>query len=105
MMVLRFLAHTGKFHPLYFFFRLLYIRMKYKYGYQIPIRTKIGQRFFIGHFGNIIVNSAAVFGSNCNIAHGVTIGKTNRGSMMGCPLLATGFGLAQRGYRRKDHNR
>lgn len=62
-------------------------RYMYKYGIQIPTPTKIGEGCYIGHFGNIIINEKAVIGNNCNIAHGTTIGKANRGKLMGNPVI------------------
>ena len=54
-------------------------RRSIKTGIQIPARTKIGEGFYIGHFGRIIINPEAVIGKNVNIATGVTIGRENRG--------------------------
>lgn len=50
-----------------------------KYGYQIPISTKIGKGLQLLHFGNVVINSKAVIGNNCTIAQGVLIGQSNRG--------------------------
>lgn len=58
-----------------------------KYGIQIPAGTKIGKGFYIGHFGNIIVNIKTEIGTNCNISQGVTIGQTNRGKLKGTPNI------------------
>ena len=69
------------------FYRMLYQRYKYKYGFQIPINTKIGKGLYLGHFGLIVVNGKAVIGNNCNIEHGVTIGQANRGKRKGNPVI------------------
>ena len=69
------------------FYRLMLRRYTYKYGIQIPIGTQIGDGFYIGHFGNIVVNKAAKIGRNCNLAQGVTIGQVNRGVLSGCPVI------------------
>ena len=58
----------------------------YRYGFQIPLKTKIGGGFFIGHFGTVVISENAEIGSNCNIAHNVTIG-TGRGQRLGAPLI------------------
>lgn len=68
-------------------FKLLYNYNKVKYGYQIPYITNIAPGLFLGHFGNIIINSKTVIGRNCNIAQGVTIGAVNRGKYRGCPTI------------------
>jgi serine O-acetyltransferase len=62
-------------------------RCSHKYGIQIPYETNIGEGFYIGHFGTIIINKMAVIGKNCNLAPGVTIGQANRGARQGYPTL------------------
>ena len=70
-----------------FFYSLLVRRFKYKFGFQIPISTKIGEGFYIGHFGSVVINRHAVIGKHCNVAHGTTIGRTNRGKTKGFPTI------------------
>lgn len=77
----------GAFHPTGFFYTLLYIHFAYKYGFQIPLHTQIGEGFYIGHFGTVVINRNAIIGNNCNIAHNVTIGQTNKGSKKGVPQI------------------
>lgn len=62
-------------------------RLGYKYGFQIPLDTKIGEGFYIGHFGTIVINVDTVIGNFCNIAHSTTIGRSNRGFRKGCPTI------------------
>ncbi|HEY0651877.1 MAG TPA: serine acetyltransferase [Chryseosolibacter sp.] len=69
------------------FFKIILRHYTYKYGFQIPPQTKIGGGLFIGHFGTIVVSTEAQIGSNCNIAHLVTIGATRRGELKGAPKL------------------
>ena len=57
-----------------------------KFGIDIQ-SLSIGEGFYIGHFGHIVVNSAAVIGKNCNISQGVTIGISNTGSKKGVPVV------------------
>lgn len=54
---------------------------------QIPVSTKIGKGFYIGHLGRIIINPNVKIGENVNIATGVTIGKENRGKRKGVPTI------------------
>lgn len=68
-------------------YRLIYRRYFIKYGIQIPHNTKIGKGFYIGHFGGIVINTNAIIGCYCNIAHNVTIGQTNRGERKGVPVI------------------
>ncbi len=69
------------------FHRFLLYRISSKTQIQIPWSTKIGEGFYIGHCGRIIINSKAVLGKNINVATGVTIGQENRGKREGCPKI------------------
>jgi serine O-acetyltransferase len=53
----------------------------------LPYSAKIGSGFYIGHFGNIIINASAVIGDNCNVSQGVTIGVSGRGNSRGVPVI------------------
>ena len=85
--VFRKINQSRKYSPSWFFFYLLKRRYSFKYGFQIPYRTKIGEGLFIGHHGALVINGDAIIGKNCNIGHNVTIGQTNRGKNMGCPTI------------------
>lgn len=87
MYLLRKAAICKKYSLSWCFFTLLKRRYSYKYGFQIPSTTEIGQGLYIGHFGTIVINGKAKIGRNCNIAHGVTIGQTNRGKLKGYPSI------------------
>jgi len=69
------------------FFNYFKRRYGYKYGFQIPSTVEIGEGFYIGHFGTIVINGKSKIGKNCNIAHNVTIGQTNRGKYKGTPVI------------------
>lgn len=56
-------------------------------GISLPYSAKIGEQFYIGHFGGIIINSKAVIGNNCNISQGVTIGVNGKGVNRGVPII------------------
>lgn len=58
-----------------------------KYGYQIPIETKIGNGFYIGHVGTLVINHSPIIGNNVNVAQNVTIGAENRGKRKGAPII------------------
>ncbi len=81
-------ASCTRYSPAWIFYSLLKRRYMYKYGFQIESTTKIGEGFYLGHFGLVIINEKAVIGKNCNIAPNVTIGQTNRGHLMGCPTIS-----------------
>ena len=67
--------------------RVFVIRMGFKYGYQIDINATISKGFYIGHFGTIIIGQDVVIGSNCNVAHNVTIGRIPKGKLKGLPTI------------------
>ena len=73
--------------PAHLFARLMHKRLRFRFGISIPYTTRIGAGFYIGHFGGIVVNEAAVIGKNCNISQGVTIGQLNRGARKGVPVI------------------
>lgn len=81
------LCQKYKNSPFGSFFKLYFYGMQSKYGFQIPYSTDIGPGLFMGHYGNVIINSKAIIGENCNIAQGVTIGAANRGKYKGCPVI------------------
>jgi serine O-acetyltransferase len=81
-------ASTGhKYSIIRIFFSLLRKRYSYKYGFQIPLKTQIGEGFYIGHFGTLVINKNAKIGKNCNVSHNVTIGQANRGKLEGYPVI------------------
>lgn len=69
----------------YYKFRLH--RLSLKTNIQISSAAKIGEGFYIGHTGRIIINPQAVLGKNINIATGVVIGRENRGEREGAPTI------------------
>jgi serine O-acetyltransferase len=87
MYFLRKASKYKKTSPLGIFYRLLVRRYGYKYGFQIPIQTNIGEGFYIGHFGTVVINGKVKIGKNCNIAHCTTIGQANRGKLKGYPTI------------------
>jgi serine O-acetyltransferase len=87
MYLLRRASKCKKYSLMRLFFTFLKTRYSYKYGFQIPTATEIGEGFYIGHYGTIVINGKARIGKNCNIAHGVTIGQANRGKLKGCPTI------------------
>lgn len=56
-------------------------------GISIPYSAAIGERFYIGHFGGIVINSDAKIGQNCNISQGVTIGVSGISKKRGVPSI------------------
>ncbi|CEJ68283.1 hypothetical protein BN1195_00565 [Chryseobacterium oranimense G311] len=63
------------------FWKFVLRHYQIKYGYQIYPETEIGEGFYLGHWGSLVINPKAKIGKNCNIAQGVTIGQQNRGKL------------------------
>lgn len=80
-------ANTCKFLPLKLFYMLHLMHLSNKTQIQIPARTSIGEGFYIGHLGRVIVHPDAKIGKNVNVGTGVTIGMENRGKRKGAPQI------------------
>ena len=73
-----------------FFYLIPRLRVRhysYKFGYDIPPETMIGNGLYIGHFGGVVITSKAIIGKNCNISQNVTIGFSSRGKKRGYPMI------------------
>ena len=81
-------ANACKFLPLKLFYMFRLYRLSHKTQIQIPARTKIGEGFYIGHLGRVIIHPDAKLGKNINVGTGVTIGMENRGERKGAPQIA-----------------
>lgn len=57
----------------YLFFRILLRHYTFKYGIEIPYKTKIGPGLYIGHFGGTRININATIGKNVNLSPEVII--------------------------------
>lgn len=55
-------------------------------GTELPCEAMVGRRFTIEHIGGIVVSGDAVFGDDCVIRNGVTVGLRHRG-VRGSPRL------------------
>lgn len=72
---------------LFYLVKYLMIMCGFRYGIDIPDTTSVDCGLYIGHYGGIIVNGGSVIGRNCNLSHGVTLGKSYRGPRAGCPVI------------------
>jgi serine O-acetyltransferase len=55
-------------------------------GIDLPCEAKLGRRFRIDHFGGIVISGDAVFGDDCVIRNGVTVGLRHTGQR-GAPVI------------------
>ena len=80
-------ASNCKFKPLRLYYTVKLKLMSYRTHIQIPARTRIGEGFYIGHSGRVIIHPDAQLGKNINVSTGVVIGQENRGQRKGTPTL------------------
>ncbi len=80
-------AQYSKTHLMRLFYTVRLKMYSKKSLIQIPPKTQIGDGFYIGHSGRVIINPESVIGKNVNIGTGVTVGMQNRGKKSGAPSI------------------
>lgn len=72
--------------PFSFIYKVLKFISEMLLGAELPCEAVIGRRFVIEHIGGIVVSGDAVFGDDCVMRNGVTVGLRNRG-VRGSPVI------------------
>lgn len=72
--------------PFSFLYKTLHLISHILTGIELPCEVTLGHRFRIEHFGGIIISGDAVFGDDCIIRNGVTVGLKNTGRR-GSPII------------------
>lgn len=72
--------------PFSFLYKLIKFFSEMLLGTELPCEAIIGKRFVIEHIGGIVVSGDAVFGDDCVMRNGVTVGLRNRG-VRGSPRI------------------
>ena len=72
--------------PFSFLYKLLKPVSEILTGIELPCEATIGRRFRIDHFGGIIISGDAVFGDDCVLRNGVTVGLRSTGQR-GSPVI------------------
>ena len=67
-------------------YRILKLTSQILTGIDLPCEATVGRRFQIEHFGGIIISGDAVFGDDCIIRNGVTVGLRRTGQP-GAPVF------------------
>jgi serine O-acetyltransferase len=67
------------------FFKIIKRLFTYR-EYQISNEAEIGEGFYLYHRGLVIIGPIKI-GKNCCVSHNVTIGRSNRGGVLGRPTL------------------
>ena len=69
-------------------YKILKVLAEILTGIELPCEVTLGHRFVIDHFGGIIISGDAVFGDDCRIRNGVTIGLRTTGQR-GSPVIGS----------------
>jgi len=72
--------------PFSILYKILKLASQIMAGIDLPCETRVGARFTIEHFGDIIISGDAQFGDDCRIRNGVTVGL-KRTSERGSPVI------------------
>jgi serine O-acetyltransferase len=72
--------------PFSFLYKLLKPISEILTGIELPCEATIGRRCRIDHFGGIIISGDAVFGNDCILRNGVTVGLRSTGEP-GSPVI------------------
>ena len=72
--------------PFSFLYKILKVVSEILTGIELPCETTLGRRFRIDHFGGIVISGDVVFGDDCVIRNGVTVGLRHTGQR-GAPVL------------------
>ncbi len=72
--------------PLSFLYKGLKFLVDGFCGVELPAETVIGRRFTIEHAGGIVISGDAVFGDDCVVRNGVTVGLRYR-NRRGSPVI------------------
>jgi serine O-acetyltransferase len=72
--------------PFSFLYKLLKVFSEILTGIELPCEVKLGRRFRIDHFGGIVISGDVVFGDDCVVRNGVTVGLRHTGQR-GAPVI------------------
>ena len=72
--------------PFSFAYKWLKLLIEILTGIDVPCEVTLGRRFRIDHFGGIVISGDAVFGDDCIVRNGVTVGLRHTG-MRGAPVM------------------
>jgi serine O-acetyltransferase len=72
--------------PFSFLYKFIKFFSEMLLGIELPCEAVIGRRFVIEHSGAIVISGDAVFGDDCVVRQGVTVGLRNR-NLRGSPVI------------------
>jgi serine O-acetyltransferase len=72
--------------PFSFLYRILKLLSQILTGIDLPCETRVGRRFLIEHFGDVIISGDTVIGDDVIVRNGVTLGLKRTGEP-GAPMI------------------
>jgi serine O-acetyltransferase len=69
-------------------YKLLKLSSEILTGIDLPCEAIVGRRFRIDHFGGIVISGDTVFGEDCVVRNGVTVGLRH-GGKRGSPVIGS----------------
>ncbi|MCC5867519.1 MAG: serine acetyltransferase [Gammaproteobacteria bacterium] len=73
--------------PLSFLYRRLFIRVRNRYGIEIPFTAQLGRRVTLEHSHAIVIHGNSVIGNDCYIRQGCTLGNKSLDAPFDAPSL------------------
>ncbi|MEO1235999.1 MAG: serine O-acetyltransferase [Planctomycetota bacterium] len=79
--------------PFSIFYRMLYRRVRNRYGIELPYSATLGRRVVVEHQSGIVIHGNCVIGDDCVIRQGVTLGLRREDEPDDAPVLGNGVSL------------
>ena len=73
--------------PLSFLYRRLFIRVRNRYGIELPFSAQVGRRVTLEHAHSIVIHGNSVIGNDCYIRQGCTLGNKSLDAPFDAPVL------------------
>jgi serine O-acetyltransferase len=73
--------------PLSFLYRRLFIRVRNRYGIELPFSAQLGRRVTLEHSHSIVIHGNSVIGNDCYIRQGCTLGNKSLDAPFDAPIL------------------
>ncbi len=73
--------------PLTLLYRMAYVRIRNRYGIELPYSATVGRRVRIEHQGSIVVHGASAIGDDVIIRQGVTLGNRHLDDPGAAPVI------------------
>jgi len=73
--------------PLSFLYRRLFVRVRNRYGIELPFSAQVGRRVVFEHSHAIVIHGHSVIGNDCYIRQGCTLGNKSLAAPLEAPIL------------------